>query len=182
MVMKPEPIFEALQGIKKRFCKTHDSQHCQTILMSPEGQTFSSEIAQQLVSYTHLIVLCGHYEGVDERVKQTMIDASISIGDYVLTGGELPAMVVIDAAARFTPGVIGHEQATAEESFVDGQLEYPHYTRPAVFQGMAVPEILLSGDHKQVDAWRKKQSAARTRKLRPDLLIKGKNGHAKQRG
>lgn len=170
MVMKPEPILEALQDVKKRFCASHKGPQCQTLLTSPEGQTLSEAVARELASFKHLIIVCGHYEGVDERVKATMIDRMISIGDYVLTGGELPAMVMIDALARFVPGVIGHVQATSEESFVNGHLEYPQYTRPSVFRGMAVPEILLSGDHEQVAAWRKEQSLARTKRLRPDLL------------
>ena len=182
MVMKPEPIFEALQDIKKRFCGSHEDSACQTVLMSPEGEKLSSSAAQELALFRHLIVLCGHYEGVDERVKALMVDRMVSIGDYVLTGGELPAMVAIDALARFIPGVIGHEQATSEESFMDGQLEYPQYTRPPVFRGASVPEILLSGDHGRVAAWRRRQRAARTKKLRPDLLIEQKNGHAKKRG
>ena len=160
MVMRPEPIFEAVEAIK--------TANCRTILMSPQGERLSTPLAQRLSAVERLIVICGHYEGVDERVK-TLVDESVSIGDYVLTGGELPAMVLIDAVARFLPGVIGHAQATVEESFADGWLEYPQYTRPPVFRGMAVPDILLSGDHKQVAQWRKLQSVAKTMQLRPDL-------------
>ncbi|MBI4003610.1 MAG: tRNA (guanosine(37)-N1)-methyltransferase TrmD [Candidatus Omnitrophica bacterium] len=160
MVMRPEPIFEAVEAIKPATCRT--------VLMSPQGERLSTSMAQRLSAVDRLIVICGHYEGVDERVK-TLVDESVSIGDYVLTGGELPAMVLIDAVARFLPGVIGHAQATDEESFAGGLLEYPQYTRPPVFRGMAVPDILLSGDHQQVAHWRKLQSVAKTLQLRPDL-------------
>ena len=160
MVMRPEPIFEAVEAIK--------TENCRTILMSPQGERLSTPMAQRLCALERLLLICGHYEGVDERVK-TVVDESVSIGDYVLTGGELPAMVLIDAVARFLPGVIGHAEAAAEDSFADGWLEHPQYTRPPVFRGMAVPDILLSGDHKQVAHWRKLQSVAKTLQLRPDL-------------
>ena len=166
MVMRVEPIFEAVDAIK-RACAGH--ANCQTILMSPQGERCSSALAQELAGAAHLIVICGHYEGVDERVKHALVDRAISIGDYVLTGGELPAMVLIDCLARFIPGVIGHAQATEEESFADGWLEYPQYTRPPMFRDMAVPDVLLSGDHEQIAAWRKLQSVARTLSSRPDL-------------
>ena len=172
MVMRPEPIFEAVEDIK-RGCAAHAGKRkgaCQTILMSPQGEPLSSKRAQQLASVKHLIIICGHYEGIDERVKLALVDRSISIGDYVLTGGELPAMVVIDCLARFIPGVIGHDQATEEESFADGWLEYPQYTRPPVFRTMEVPDVLRSGDHEQIARWRKLQSEARTLTARPDLI------------
>ena len=166
MVMRVEPIFEAVDAIK-RACAGH--ARCQTILMSPQGERCSPSLAQELAGVAHLIIICGHYEGVDERVKQALADRAISIGDYVLTGGELPAMVLMDCLARFIPGVIGHAQATEEESFADGWLEYPQYTRPPVFRNLAVPDVLLSGDHEQIAAWRKLQSVARTLSSRPDL-------------
>ena len=166
MIMKVEPIFEAVGDIK-RSCAGH--RGCQTILMSPQGERCASSLARQLADAEHLIIICGHYEGVDERVKRALVDRAISIGDYVLTGGELPAMVLIDCLARFIPGVIGHAQATEEESFADGWLEYPQYTRPPVFRDMAVPDVLLSGDHEHIAAWRKLQSVARTLSSRPDL-------------
>jgi tRNA (guanine37-N1)-methyltransferase len=166
MIMRVEPIAEALEALK-RDCVGH--QGCQTILMSPQGEPCSTALAQELARIEHLILICGHYEGVDERVK-AMVDRSISIGDYVLTGGELPALVLIDCVARYVPGIIGHAQATEEESFASGWLEYPQYTRPPAFRGMAVPEILLSGDHGQIAKWRKEQSVARTIAQRPDLL------------
>ena len=172
MVMRPEPIFEAVEDITRQGGTNHGQPthpQCQTILMSPQGERLSTSLAQRLAEIQQLIVICGHYEGVDERVK-TLVDHSISIGDYVLTGGELPAMVLIDCLARFIPGVIGHEQATAEESFADNVLEYPQYTRPAVFRGMAVPEVLRSGDHEHIARWRRIQAIARTLALRPDLI------------
>ena len=167
MVMRPEPIFEAVEAIK-RSCAGHTG--CHTILMAPQGQQLSTPLAQQLAALQHLILICGHYEGVDERVKRLLVDCSVSIGDYVVTGGELPAMVLIDCVARFIPGVIGHAQATDEESFANGWLEYPQYTRPPVFQNMTVPEELLSGDHERISRWRKLQSVARTLATRPDLV------------
>jgi len=180
MVMKAEPIFEAVEAIKQSCDRAKGEgvpggardaghQRCQTILMSPQGERCSSALAQELAGAEHLIIICGHYEGVDERVKRALIDRAISIGDYVLTGGELPAMVLIDCLARFIPGVIGHAQATEEESFADGWLEYPQYTRPPVFRDITVPDILLSGDHERIATWRKLQSVARTLSSRPDL-------------
>jgi len=167
MVLKVEPIFEAVEAIT-RSCATHTG--CQTILMSPQGESLSTGLAQRLAAAGHLIILCGHYEGVDERVRLSLVNRTVSIGDYVLTGGELPAMVLIDCVARFIPGVIGHPQATAEESFSRGWLEYPQYTRPPIFKSMAVPHVLRSGDHGRIAAWRRLQSVARTLASRPDLL------------
>lgn len=177
MIMKPEPIFEAVEDIKRKTCRSHaevPAARCETILMSPAGETLTSARAQQLASVAHALLICGHYEGVDERVK-TLITRSLSIGDYVLTGGELPAMVVIDAIARFIPGVIGHDQATEEESFMTGLLEYPQYTRPPVFRGLKVPDVLLSGDHERIAKWRAQQSVEGTALSRPDLMHG--NGH-----
>ncbi|MBI4340836.1 MAG: tRNA (guanosine(37)-N1)-methyltransferase TrmD [Candidatus Omnitrophica bacterium] len=187
MVMKPGPIFEALEDLRRdcQACLRRASRAvsrrgrqahaggCQTLLMSPRGEPLCAAAAEELVRREHLIIICGHYEGVDERVLSA-VDRSMSIGDYVLTGGELPAMVTIDALARFIPGVIGHEQATAEESFAGGWLEYPQYTRPERFRGMAVPQVLLSGDHGQVAAWRRRQAARQTARRRPDLLKKAR--------
>ena len=166
MVMKIEPIAEALDAVT-RSCARH--RRCQTILLSPQGERLSSALAEGLARTAHLILICGHYEGVDERVRRSLVDREISIGDYVLTGGELPAMILMDCVARFVPGVIGHAQATAEESFKDGWLEYPHYTRPPVFRKMRVPAALLSGDHERIARWRKLQAVARTLASRPDL-------------
>lgn len=180
MVMKPEPIFEAVEAIERASgqettphagkCLHAPPGRCHTILMSPQGERLSSALAQQLATTAeHLIIICGHYEGVDERVRLALVDRVISIGDYVLTGGELPAMVLIDCLARFLPGVIGHAEATTEESFAKGWLEYPQYTRPPVFRRMAVPQELLSGDHERIARWRKLQAITRTLASRPDL-------------
>ena len=167
MVMRPEPIFEAVAAIK-RACAAHTE--CHTVLLAPQGERLTHALAKELASREHLLLICGHYEGIDERVRHALVDRTVSIGDYVLTGGELPAMVVIDAVARFIPGVIGHAQATEEESFANGWLEYPQYTRPAVFQDMAVPQELRSGDHRRIAAWRKLQAVTRTMTTRPDLI------------
>ena len=169
MVMKVEPICEAVQTLK-RSCGSHPAGRCRTILMSPQGERLSQSVAKELAAFEHLLVICGHYEGVDERVRLAVVDRSLSIGDYVLTGGELPALVFIDCLARCVPGVIGHEQATQEESFSQGWLEYPQYTRPPVFRDMAVPEVLRSGDHGGIARWRRLQSVARTLSSRPDLV------------
>ena len=167
MVMQAEPIFEAVEAVQQG-CGSHRS--CRTILMSPQGEPLSPGLSERLAGLEHLILICGHYEGVDERVRLGLADQAVSIGDYVLTGGELPALVLIDSVCRFIPGVLGHEQATDEESFQAGRLEYPQYTRPPVFRGMAVPEVLLSGDHERIAQWRKLQSVARTMASRPDLM------------
>ncbi|HRZ39529.1 MAG TPA: tRNA (guanosine(37)-N1)-methyltransferase TrmD, partial [Candidatus Omnitrophota bacterium] len=127
---------------------------------------------KQLAKEKNIILICGHYEGVDERVRQALVDESISVGDYVLTGGELPAMIVVDAVSRLLPGVLGKQQSIESESFEDGLLEYPQYTRPADFKGMKVPEVLLSGNHRQINGWRQEESLRRTQKVRPDLLRK----------
>ncbi len=171
MIMKPEPIFKAVEAIRTA-CRTHapSAGQCETILMSPQGTPLNSDLANQMAMAQHVTIICGHYEGVDERVN-ALTTRRLSIGDYVLTGGELPAMVFMDAMARLIPGVIGHDQATVEESFVAGLLEYPQYTRPPVFRGMAVPEVLLSGDHERIAQWRTRQAAAQTLATRPDLVV-----------
>lgn len=166
MVMRPEPIFRAVEYIKSKIRR----QKTKVILMCPQGKTFNQKIAKELIKYKHLILICGHYEGVDERVREYLADEEISIGDYVLTGGELPAMVLVDAIARFIPGVLGDKNSLNFESFECNLLEYSHYTRPAEFRGMAVPEILLSGNHKKIELWRKSLALERTKKRRPDLL------------
>ncbi len=162
MIMKPEPLFKAIESVK-----TPESR---VILMCPQGQPFKQSRAKALTSHSHLIIVCGHYEGVDERVREALVDEEISIGDYVLTNGALAAAVVIDAVVRLLPGVVGGEGAVDQESFSDGLLEYPHYTRPAEFQGRSVPEVLISGNHEEINRWRAEQSRARTAKRRPDLL------------
>jgi len=139
-------------------------------VMTPQGKQFEQKKAQELSKLEHLIFICGHYEGVDERVREHLVDEEISIGDYVLTGGELPAMVVIDSVVRLIPGVLGKEASLDEESFSNGLLEYPHYTRPEEFEGWKVPDVLLSGNHAEIAKWRKEQALKRTQQRRPDLL------------
>ena len=162
MVMKPEPLFRAAESVL-----TKDAR---VVLMTPQGRRFEQSVAAELAREKHLIFLSGHYEGVDERVRETLVHDEISVGDYVLTNGVLPAAVVIDAVVRLLPGVLGGEGAAESESFSDGRLEYPQYTRPPVFRGMGVPEILLSGNHEQIAGWRKEQADKRTKERRPDLL------------
>ncbi len=162
MVMKPEPLFAAVESVR--------SEGCRVVLMTPQGVPFRQAQAQRLAQTEHIVFVCGHYEGVDERVRQTLVTDEISIGDYVLTNGVLPAAVVVDSVVRLLPGVLGGEGATVEESFSEGLLEYPQYTRPAVYKDMVVPDVLLSGNHQAVAAWRLEQSEMRTRDRRPDLL------------
>jgi len=164
MVMKVEPIFAAVESVLGA------PPACPLIYLSPQGRPFTSTIAQELVAMPRLGLLCGRYEGVDERVIEHLVTDQISIGDYVLTGGELPAMVLIDAISRFLPGVLGDPDGAQDDSFGDGLLEYPHYTRPEEFRGWRVPEVLLSGNHALIAKWRKEQSILRTKKQRPDLL------------
>lgn len=162
MVMKPEPFFEAVESVR-----TPDAR---VILMTPQGRPFSQPLARELAAERHLIFLAGHYEGVDERVRIGLATDELSIGDYVLTNGVLPAAVVIDCVVRLRPGVLGNERGAAEESFSEGLLEYPQYTRPPEFRGLCVPEVLLSGDHETIRRWRREQALERTARRRPDLL------------
>ena len=165
MVMKPEPIFRAVEEISaERGAPTA------VILTTPQGRQFSHAEALRFSRMERIIVLCGRYEGVDERVAETLVTDEISIGDYVLTGGELPALVVIDAVVRLVPGVVGDDQSVANDSFSEGLLDFPHYTRPADFRGMKVPDVLLSGHHKEIEKWRREQQRRRTEARRPDLL------------
>ena len=168
MVMKPEPIFAAVEEI------LGNPPVCPVILLSPQGRLFNQQIASELSGYPQIGLLCGRYEGVDERVCQHLVTDEISIGDYVLTGGELPAMVLVDAISRYLPGVLGDPDGATDDSHATGLLEYPHYTRPPVFRSWAVPEILLSGDHAKIERWRRQQSLIRTKTRRPDLLKKAK--------
>ncbi|MDI6870332.1 MAG: tRNA (guanosine(37)-N1)-methyltransferase TrmD [Bacillota bacterium] len=165
MVMLAEPIARALEAVRR--ARPHGRPRI--IALTPAGRCFKQEVARELAREEWLILICGHYEGIDERAL-TLADEELSIGDYVLTGGELPAMVVIDAVARLQPGVLGGAASTAEESFDDGLLEYPHYTRPAVWRGLPVPEVLLSGNHAAIRRWRRKEALRRTWRRRPDLL------------
>ncbi|EAT14897.1 tRNA (guanosine(37)-N1)-methyltransferase TrmD [Desulfuromonas acetoxidans] len=163
MVMKPEPLCRAIQSLKQQHPRAR------VLMMSPQGQRFTQQRAAQLAEEESLIFLCGRYEGFDERVR-SYVDEEYSIGDFVLTGGELPAMVIIDAVARLVPGVLGSQGSAEADSFSDGLLEHPHYTRPAEFEGRKVPEVLLSGDHARIAAWRRSQQLLRTLQRRPDLL------------
>jgi tRNA (guanine37-N1)-methyltransferase len=167
MVMKPQPIFAAVEELQQ---SEISNQKSKIILMSPAGRRFDQKVATELSRESHLIVVCGHYEGVDHRVIEHLVDIEISIGDYVLTNGAIAAVVLIDAIVRLLPGVLGHEQSAADDSFSGGLLEAPQYTRPAEFRGLKVPEVLLSGNHAEIAQWRKDQAIKRTRQNRPDLL------------
>jgi tRNA (guanine37-N1)-methyltransferase len=166
MVMKPEPIFNAIEDI------LGSPPSCPVILLTPQGRPFSQDLAMELAQEAHLGLLCGRYEGVDERVRQHLISDEISLGDFVLTGGELPALVLIDAVARLIPGVLGDPEAAQNDSHASGLLEHPHYTRPQTFRDWEVPEILRSGDHGKIAKWRRLQALKRTAERRPDLLNK----------
>lgn len=168
MIMNAEPFFEAINYIRHK--TKNERLKARTVLMSPKGRTFDHRLAKKIACYEQLILLCGHYEGIDERVRERLVDEEISIGDFVLTGGELAAMVVIDSVARLLPGCLGNKDSSADESFSKGLLEYPQYTRPADYNGMKVPDVLLSGDHKKIKQWRKKQSLKMTKAKRPDLM------------
>ena len=162
MLLKPEPIFEAVEKLGREATRV--------ILLSPAGRQFNQAIARELAQQTHLLFVCGSYEGFDERVREALADDELSIGDYVLTNGALPAMVVIDAVTRLLPGVLGDDESSRDESFSHGLLEYPHYTRPAEFRGMKVPDVLLSGHHAEIEKWRQEQAKQRTQQRRPDLM------------
>jgi len=170
MIFKPEPIFEAVAAVKAQVTEKPGTGELPVVLLTPQGRLFNQQIALELSKYRHLVLLCGHYEGIDERVVEHLVTDEISIGDYVLTGGELPALVVIDAVIRLLPGVLGSENSAQEDSHVNGLLEYPQYTRPADFQGWPVPEVLLSGNHAQIARWRREQIIRRTLERRPDLI------------
>ena len=170
MVMKPEPIFAAVEELRGESRKTSNTEQSRVILMSPTGRRFDQRMAEQLSQESHLIIICGHYEGVDHRVVEHLIDQEMSIGDYVLTNGAIAAVVLVDAVVRLIPGVLGDEQSAHDDSFREGLLEAPQYTRPGEFRGWKVPEILLSGNHAQIAVWRKEQAKKRTRENRPDLL------------
>ena len=163
MIMKPDVVYDAYKSVK--------DEHAKVIYMSPQGEKLNQKKVEELAKESHLIILCGHYEGIDQRVLDKIVDEEISIGDYVLTGGEIPAMVLIDSVSRYVEGVL-KEDSIKEESFSNGLLEYPQYTRPEVFEGMKVPEVLLSGHHENIEKWRKEKSLEITKKKRPELLEK----------
>ena len=162
MLLKPEPLFEAIESLKR--------EQTRVILFSPAGRKFDQAIARELAAQNDLLLVTGHYEGFDERVREKLADDELSIGDYVLTNGALPAMVVIDAVTRLLPGVLGDDESSRDESFSHGLLEYPQYTRPAEFRGVKVPEILVSGNHAEIEKWRRERAKLRTEKRRPDLM------------
>ncbi|MFC4557094.1 tRNA (guanosine(37)-N1)-methyltransferase TrmD [Virgibacillus kekensis] len=165
MVLTPQPVFDAVEDVTKK-----SKAKPRVILMCPQGEPYTQKKAEELAEEEHLIFICGHYEGYDERIREHLVTDEISIGDYVLTGGELGAMVVIDSVVRLLPDVLGNKESAPEDSFSTGLLEHPHYTRPADFRGMRVPDILLSGDHAKIDAWRRKESLKRTSERRRDLI------------
>lgn len=162
MVLKCEPVFDAIEAVQ--------SPGCRRIYLTPDGTPLSPAVAMELSTQAHLVLLSGHYEGIDQRIRDTVIDQEISIGDYVLTNGTLAAAVLIDAMARFIPGVLGEEKSLTTESFTSKLLDFPQYTRPAVYRGMSVPEVLLSGDHGKIDKWRHARQVEKTQQVRPDLL------------
>lgn len=166
MVLKPQPIFDAVENLVQKA----EAKKPRVVLMCPQGERYTQKKAEELSQEEHLIFICGHYEGYDERIREHLITDEISIGDYVLTGGELGAMVVIDSVVRLLPGVLGSEESHIQDSFSTGLLEHPHYTRPADFRGMKVPDVLISGNHRLIEEWRKKESLRRTHMRRPDLL------------
>jgi len=171
MILKPEPIFKAVEEIKEKSQpKAGQPLAEKVILLTPQSKVFNQKTAQKLSKLDHLILICGHYEGVDERIREHLVDEEISIGDYVLTGGELPAMALVDTVTRLIPNVLEKKKAIREDSFQNTLLEYPQYTRPEIFRSYKVPKILLSGDHKKLEEWRKKKALERTKKRRPDLL------------
>lgn len=166
MVMKVEPIDRALASILP------EKEGILTVLLTPQGETFSQKMAEEMSLRSRIVLICGHYEGVDERVRDHLVDKEVSMGDYILTGGELSAMIMIDAISRLVPGVLGNSESASSDSFSMGLLEYPHYTRPSDYRGWPVPEVLLSGNHREILAWRRKESLRRTYVRRPDLLEK----------
>ena len=167
--MKVEPVEKALAFVKSSM------ENSLVILMTPQGETFNQKIAAELAGKEQIIIICGRYEGVDERIREHLVDREISIGDYILTGGELSALVVIDAVSRLVPGVLGNEESIVNESFSSGLLEYPQYTRPAEYKGWKVPDVLVSGNHAEIELWHKNESLKRTYQRRPDLLAKIKD-------
>lgn len=164
MIMTPQPLFDAIKSVK--------TSNAHTVYMSPKGKVLSQQKVEELAKLKEMIIVCGHYEGIDQRIVDLCVDEEISIGDYVLTGGELPAMVLVDSVARYIPNVLGNEETTNDESFSAGLLEYPQWTRPAEFEGLRVPQVLLDGNHKEVDRWRLEKSVEITKKNRPDLYRK----------
>ena len=169
MVIKPQPLFDAVGDLKTRSSRV--------VLMTPQGKRLDQQVAKKMSGYKHIIIACGHYEGIDERFRKKLVTDEISLGDFVLTGGEIPAMALVDSLVRLVPGVVGDKDSLEFESFASGLLEYPQYTRPADFRGLKVPEVLLSGDHNKIDVWRREMAVRRTRSRRPDMYKKIKVLH-----
>ena len=172
MVMQAQPVIDAYKSISDNSLSDNGNKKLRVIYMTPWGNTFNQNMAKDLSKEEELVFLCGHYEGIDERALEMIVTDYVSIGDYVLTGGEMPAVIMIDAISRLVPGVLGNEDSAVNESFSDNLLEHPQYTRPAVFEGKEVPQVLLSGDHKKIEAYKREESIKRTKKFRPDLLEK----------
>jgi len=175
MILRPDVVYEAVQSAKTRMSAALGNApepETEVILLTPQGEPYTQEIANSLAQKDGIVLVCGHYEGVDERIRTLAVTREISIGDYVLTGGEIPAMIIADSLIRLLPGVLGAEDGALKESFQNGLLEYPQYTRPAEFRGQKVPEVLISGDHAAVDLWREQESKIRTQKRRPDLMVR----------
>jgi tRNA (guanine37-N1)-methyltransferase len=184
MVMKPEPIFEAIEsvlGLASPPTQPTPDSNIPVILLTPQGRVFNQTIAEELSRYDRIALLCGRYEGIDERIREHLVTDEISIGDYVLTGGEIPALILIDAVSRLIPGVLGDPTGAEDDSHSMGLLEYPHYTKPADFRGWKVPDILLSGDHAKIEKWRREQALLRTATKRPDMLAKAELTEADQK-
>jgi len=172
MVMKPEPVFEAVEAVLGSAAHQVTDEFVPVIMLTPQGRVFTQSVANELSQYGRIALICGRYEGIDERIRKHLVTDEISVGDYVLTGGELPALILIDALARLIPSVLGDPDGATDDSHASGLLEYPHYTRPPEFRGWKVPEVLLSGDHGKVAQWRRQQALLRTYSRRPDLLEK----------
>jgi tRNA (guanine37-N1)-methyltransferase len=172
MVMKPEPIVEAVETIRAEADASADIDESLVISLTPQGRPYDQATAQRLSERDHLVLICGHYEEIDDRVRQLVVDEEVSIGDYVLTGGELPAMILVDSVVRLLPGAVGNPESIRHESFVEGLLDCPHYTRPEEFRGLRVPDVLLSGHHAEIDRWRRREALERTWRRRPDLLAR----------
>lgn len=167
MVFMPGPLFEAIE-----FCRGGEGDRGQVVLLTPQGRLWSQEMASEFATFTHLMLVCGRYEGVDQRVIDSLVDREVSIGDYILTGGEIPAMVILDSVVRLLPGALGCPASAVNESFSSGLLDYPQYTRPAEFRGLTVPQVLLSGHHARIEKWRREQALEKTKKARPELIEK----------
>lgn len=177
MVMKPEPVFESIESV----LGPDPTESISIVLLTPQGRVFTQRVAEELARHERIALLCGRYEGVDERIREHLVTDEISVGDYVLTGGELPALIVIDAVSRLLPGVLGDPTGAEDDSHSMGLLEYPHYTRPPDFRGWKVPEVLLSGDHAKIEQWRREQALSRTFRKRPDMLEKAELSEADKR-